>query len=305
MLLRPGDRLDQFEVIRSLGHGAFADTWLARDTGTAESVVLKVPSPALLSDLDTAVRFRREGTIARRLQHPGLQSIARSTPPRGAHYLALEYFEGRTLRDWLIEQNRPVSPIESISIGVQLADALAYLHVHGVVHRDLKPENILLLDDGSVKLIDFGSALLKGARRLTFRIRGEAAGTPDYMAPEQIQGHRGDPRTDIYSLGVVLYELVSGAVPFGGDNANAVMYQHVHNEPVQPSVSRAGIPQRLDEIVLKCLRKRPEDRYQHAAELKHDLEQINRSPQSEPAARHDHPISLWRARLARHLRERS
>jgi serine/threonine protein kinase len=296
-VLPPGSRLDQFEIVRLLGYGIDAVSYLAVDRATGERVVLKLPAESA-NDAPAAARFRREAAIIQRLHHPNIQGAARSPVARDASYIALEYVDGRSLRDWL-ESDEPPTVADVVNIGVQIALALQYAHEHGVVHRDLKPENVIVLPSGQVKLIDFGNARMQGMRRLTWRVRGEAAGTPDYMAPEQVEGGRGDPRTDIYALGVLLFELLSGRVPFEGDNANAVMYQQVHSEPPGLGELRPGIPAGLQAIVARALRKRPDERYQRAADLAHDLQRYDR-PGEMIATAPKRPRSGWQ-RLARSL----
>ncbi len=296
-VLSPGSRLDQFEIVRVLGHGLDAVSYLGVDRSTGERVVLKLPVDAAQDPL-AAARFRREAAIIQRLHHPNIQGAARSPLARDAGYIALEYVDGRSLRDWL-ESDTPPTVADAVNIGVQIALALQHAHERGVVHRDLKPENVIVLPSGQVKLIDFGNARMRGMRRLTWRVRGEAAGTPDYMAPEQVEGGRGDARTDIYALGVLLFELLGGRVPFEGDNANAVMYQQVHSEPPSLGELRPGLPAGLQAIVARALRKRPDERYQAAADLARDLLRYDR-PGETIAAAPPPPASRWR-RLARWL----
>ncbi|HLZ72993.1 MAG TPA: serine/threonine-protein kinase [Dehalococcoidia bacterium] len=297
---RPGDRIDQFEIVRLLGHGLYAASYLAVDRGSGERVVLKLPIPATIADPSSAARFRREASIVQRLRHANIQGAAHADLPRDAGYIALEYVDGRPLRDWL-ESDAPPTVAEAVNIAVQVALALQYAHEHGVVHRDLKPENILVLPNGRVKLIDFGNARLQGMRRLTWRVRGDAAGTPDYMAPEQVEGARGDPRTDLYALGVLLFELLSGRVPFDGDNANAVMYQQVHSDPPSLDRFRPGIPPVLQAIVSRALRKRPDDRYQHAADFARDLLNYDGPAEAGRRAAADGAPATWLRRIARRL----
>mgnify|MGYP001480328791 CR=1 FL=1 len=302
--LRPGDRIDQFEIRQILGHGLYAVSYLAVDGGSGERVVLKVPAPATIANADSAARFLREASVVQRLHHPNIQGAAHASVARDAGYIALEYSDGRPLREWL-DADSPPSVAGAVSVAAQIALALQYAHEHGVVHRDLKPENVIALPGGQVKLIDFGNARLQGMRRLTWRVRGDAAGTPDYMAPEQVEGARGDARTDIYALGVMLFELLSGRVPFEGDNANAVMYQQVHSEPPALGQLRAGIPPGLQTIVSRALRKRPDDRYQHAADLARDLLRYDRPAEFDRVSARDRSAHAWGRRLARRLHLRS
>ncbi len=183
----------------------------------------------------------------------------------------MEYVEGETLRARLRRVGRlPIA--DAVDVMEQLARAMASAHAQGIYHRDLKPENVLVTPEGRVVITDFGIALMTGARRLTWRWLTSTIGTPDYMAPEQVQGKRGDARTDVYALGVMLFEVLAGRVPWEGDNPLAVMSQHV-NAPV-PSLREIdpAIPPPLEAIVRKCLRKDPDERYEDAGALLHDLE---------------------------------
>ncbi|HEY8741260.1 MAG TPA: serine/threonine-protein kinase [Candidatus Dormibacteraeota bacterium] len=269
MAIQPGTKLDAFDILGVIGHGAFSDVYLAQDP-SGRKVVLKCPHDSLLGDTSAFDRFRRETEIARKLDHPGIQHSYDLQQHRTRPYLVMEYVEGETLRA-LIHREKKLPTARAIDVEEKLAEAMAYAHSMGVYHRDLKPENILITPDQRAVVTDFGIALMTGARRLTWRFLTSAVGTPDYMAPEQIQGKRGDARTDVYALGIILFEMLAGHVPWEGDNPLAVMSQHM-NAPVPGlrALNRDVLPP-LEAIVRKCLRKDPDERYQDAGGLLHDL----------------------------------
>jgi serine/threonine-protein kinase len=269
MAIQPGTNLDGFEIKEMIGHGAFSDVYLATDP-QGRRVVLKCPHDSIMGDTTTFDRFRRELEIAKKLDHPGIQHSYDLAAHRSRPYLVMEYVEGETLRD-LLHREKRLPTARAIDLTEQLADAMAYAHSRGVYHRDLKPENILITPEGRLVVTDFGIALLSGARRLTWRFLTSAVGTPDYMAPEQIQGKRGDARTDIYAIGIMLFEMLAGHVPWEGDNPLAVMQQHLSAPlPDLQRVNPSVLPP-LEAIIRKCLRKNPDERYQDAGELLHDL----------------------------------
>jgi serine/threonine-protein kinase len=268
--MQPGAKLDQFTLIEAIGHGAYSDVYLAQDP-TGQRVVLKCPHESIMGDVATFDRFRRELDIARHLHHPGIQRPIEFTENRSRPYMVMQYVEGETLRA-VLSREKKLSVEKAVDFGQQLASAMAYAHSQGVVHRDLKPENVLVTPDGRLVVTDFGVAFMAGARRLTWRWFSTALGTPDYMSPEQIQGKRGDARTDVYAIGVMLYEMLAGRVPWEGDNALSVMSQHI-NAPVPPIHElNPAVPPPIDGIVRKCLRRAPDERYEDATSLKADLE---------------------------------
>ncbi len=256
--------------MQPLGEGGFASTYLARDTRSGQQVVLKWPEEHLLGDPTVFEHFRREMQITRSLRHPNIQAAVDAGENRSAPYLVLEYIEGTPLHRLLRERGR-LPANEAVSIARQLAAGLQYLHGQRVYHRDLKPENVIVTPEGAARIIDFGIALMDGARRMTWRWLSNAHGTPAYMAPEQIQGKRGDARTDIYALGILLYELLKGRPPYGspGDDPLVVMQQHLSGraDALPPSV-----PPGLAGIVAKAMRRNPDERYQDAGELLADLD---------------------------------
>jgi serine/threonine-protein kinase len=272
---KPGDRIDRFEVIEALGKGAYAETYKARDTGTGDTVVLKSPEPTLFADPGLFQRFRRETEIARRLHHPGVQRSVDMAENRTEPYLVLEYVDGDNLRHRLRQYEGPVPIEQAVDWGRQLAETLAYLHANGIVHRDLKPENVLVTSDSQLKVVDFGTAMLTGARRLTWRHLSESLGTPDYMSPEQVQGNRGDARSDIYTWGVMMYELLTGRVPFGGDNWLAVMAGHLQGAPKPIRRLRPEVSPALEAVVLHAMRRYPENRHASAEEIVADLDRLD------------------------------
>lgn len=273
--LQPGELADgRYRIERLLGQGGFSETYLATDERTGGRVALKVPNPAILGDPQTFERFRREMAISRRLDHPHIQRSLDEGENRAFPYIVLEYIEGETLRHHL--RGRLPLPIEeAVDDARQLASALAHAHKHGVAHRDLKPENVLVTPDGQLKLTDFGIALLAGARRVTWRWLNNAVGTPDYMAPEQIQGKRGDERTDVYALGIMLYEMIGGRVPFSGDSPLAVMAQAVNAPPEPLHRLRPDVPPPLEAVVHKAIRKEPSERYANMEQMLHDLDHLD------------------------------
>jgi len=269
----PGQRLDHYEIVELLGSGSYAESYKAIDVRDGRTVVLKIPSPDLFSEPATLSRWRREAEVARKLHHPSVQSAVDIGESRTEPYLVLEYIEGVPLRKRL--QAGPI-PIETaIDWGRQLAAGLAYLHSQGVTHRDLKPENVLITPDGRLVIADFGTAQLAGARRLTWKHLSESLGTPDYMSPEQVQGERGDVRSDVYAWGVMMYEMLTGRVPFEGDNFMAVMAGHLQGDPKPIRKLRPEVPPALEAVVMHAMRRYPEHRYPSAEALLDDLEHLD------------------------------
>jgi eukaryotic-like serine/threonine-protein kinase len=270
--LDPGARLDQFTIEGVLAQGGMATLYRARDVD-GRPTVLKVPRLEFASDIVFHERFRREEDIGLRLDHPGLVKVLRPET-KTRLYMAMEYVDGESLRQRLATLGRlPIA--EAVRIAMALADTLEYLHRHGVVHRDLKPENVMLLPDGGVKLLDFGIALDATQRRIDWSGLSQEVGTPDYMAPEQVRGDRGDERTDVYAVGVMLYEMLAGEVPFQGDSPLSVMSQRVEADPRPVSVARPDVPPGLAVVVDRALRRNPAERYPTMAAFAHDLAHLD------------------------------
>jgi serine/threonine-protein kinase len=265
-----GTALDDYEIVGVLGQGGMSTVYRARDRRDGTDVVLKVPYDHLLGDPAVFERFQRELKIGRTLAHPHIQKSLATGTYRDQPYMVMEYVDGVLLRDVLRE--RMALPIaEAIGITVQLCSALAYCHAQGIYHRDLKPENILITPDGQAKLMDFGIALMEGARRVTWRGFSAIMGTPDYMAPEQIKGKRGDAATDIYAVGVMLYEMLAGEVPYRGDNPLAIMSQHVNAPPPRLRARNHDVSEVLDRVIAKAMHRDPVARYGSAEAFAHDL----------------------------------
>jgi serine/threonine-protein kinase len=268
--LKPGEVIDGFKIVRVLGQGSSSEVALATAPDDRQ-VVLKLPRDAAVASPSAFDRFRRELEIDARLSHPGIQGSIDYRHGRSRPYLVMEYIDGETLAELLGRERRlPVD--RAVAFAIQIATAMGYAHEHGVVHRDLKPQNVLVAHEERLVITDFGIALLSGARRLTWQWFGASLGTPDYMSPEQIRGQRGDQRSDIYAFGAMLFEMLTGRVPWVGDSPIDVMDQH-RGAPV-PAMADFGVevPPALEGIVRKCLRKKPDERYQEAAALLHDLE---------------------------------
>ncbi len=249
-----GDRLDQYELQDLLARSGMADIFKARDTFSGAIVALKIPHFQYESDIVFSERFRREEEVGQKLDHP---HVVRILKPRekSRSYLAMEYVEGRSLRAMMGKSPMPTAA--ALELARQVCDALAYLEANGVVHRDIKPENILVTADGQVKIIDFGIALFEAERRLTWAGLSNSVGTPDYMAPEQIRGRRGDARTDVYALGMLLYELLTAHLPYDSPNARALLRAKTSEEPRPPSYWVPGFDPHLEAIILRALERDP------------------------------------------------
>ena len=268
----PGTQIDHYQIIRQLGHGGMSRVYLATDVRNQSNVVLKFLNDDLVGDIAVFERYRRESEIGSRLNHPHIQHTLNTDEKRSEEYIVVEYIEGRTLRHMLAEsEEKPLPVDEALRITDQICDAVIYCHEHGVFHRDLKPENIMLQPDGNVKIIDFGIALLAGARRVTWRGLSGTMGTPDYMSPEQLRGERGTAGSDVYAIGMMLYEMLCGRTPFDGENVFAVMNQHVSHDPPSILECNPDLPPALATVVMHAIRRDREKRYKSAEELRADL----------------------------------
>ena|SRR5436190_3614993 len=265
----PGQTLDQYELNDIIARSGMATVFRARDLENGRTVALKVPHLEYESDLVFHERFLREEQIGQRLDHPAIIKVLQPRE-KSRVYLAMEYVEGELLSDRLARES-PLPIATAVDIGKQIADALVYLHEQNVVHRDLKPANIMIQPGGRVKLIDFGIALDTTLRKMTWARMSQTMGTPDYMAPEQIKGLRGDARSDVYSLGAMLYEMLTGKVPFAGENVYATMRSKLHDDPIPPRRLRYEISPQLEEILLRALERNPSDRFESAFEMKEAL----------------------------------
>ncbi len=259
-----GKRLGQYEITRKIGAGGMGEVFEARDTKLTRNVAIKVLSIESEQDDEFVQRFTREANTAAALDHPNIITIYNVGVQEGLHYIAMRYAEGQTLGG-IIRQEGALSPARALRITEQLAKALDYAHEKGVIHRDLKPANIMIGRDDHVTLMDFGIAKALAGAKLTRT--GVAMGTPDYMSPEQFQGTEVDARSDVYSLGIVLYEMLTGEVPFTGDTPFAILHGHIYEPPPPPRQYNPQLSEDIEGVILRSLAKRPEDRYQIAGDL--------------------------------------
>ncbi len=276
MTYTAGTHIDHYEIIRMLGHGGMNRVYLAKDMANGQEVVLKIPNDDILGNVAVFERYKREAEIGNRINHPHVQHLFNVNEKRSQEYLVVEYIKGRTLRAVLEEQAPQLLPSEeALRIIMQICDALAYCHEHGVFHRDIKPENIMLDEHDNVKIIDFGIALLEGARRVTWRGLSGTVGTPDYMAPEQLRGERGTAASDIYAVGILLYEMLWGQTPFEGENLFAVMNQHVSQDPPSILEYNPNVQPTLATVVMKAIRRDADKRYASMRDMLHDLHNLS------------------------------
>jgi serine/threonine protein kinase len=266
----PGDTLDHYRIEGLVARSGMASIFRGTDLRDGRAVAIKIPHREMDADPVLFDRFKREEDIGKKLDHPGVVRVF-NDEERSRRYMVLEWVDGRLLRQIMNEQ-KPLPPERAIRIALALCKALDYIHSQGVVHRDLKPENIMVGPDDQVKLIDFGIAANAGSRRLTFAKLTEAMGTPDYISPEQVKGKRGDARSDIYSLGIMFYEMLTGTVPFTGPNPFVIMNERLLNNPIPPREVNPAISPQLQEIIYRALERDPNKRYPNAHEFALDLE---------------------------------
>jgi len=271
--LEVGQVLDgRFKITDIISRSGMASIFKATDQTNDTVVALKVPYMQFESDPGFFQRFQREQAIGKVLKHPYIlrfiddESLNKSRP-----YIVMEFLDGQTLGH-LMHTIRPMPQADALRIASRICEALHYMHEHDVVHRDLKPDNIMICSDGSIRIMDFGIAKLESARRLTFGAFTPAMGTPDYMAPEQVKGRRGDQRTDIYSLGAILYEMVTGSAPFEGANPFMIMNARLTGDPIAPRAKNDKISPQVEEIVLHAMARNPDERYPTALAMKKDLD---------------------------------
>src|SRR5438876_506973 len=262
----------RYVVQRKLGSGGMADVYLAEDQELGRRVALKMLNERHANDDQFVERFRREAQSAAGLNHPNIVSIFDRGQAEGTYYIAMEYLDGRTLKELLVRNGPTPVPI-AIDYARQILGALAFAHRGGIVHRDIKPHNIVVRKDGRLKVTDFGIAR-SGASQMTEA--GSIVGTAQYLSPEQARGAPVDARSDLYSLGIVLYEMLTGKVPYTGDAPVEIAMKHLTAVPDPPSKLRPDVPHDLDAIVMRALAKDPEQRYGSAEEMDADLARVAR-----------------------------
>jgi len=293
--IQTGDTLDHYRIEGVVARSGMASIFRATDLRDGRPVAIKVPHPEMEADPVLFDRFKREIEIGQTLDHPGVMKVYKDDDQTGV-YMVMEWVEGRLLRQALVGQGK--LPIErAIKLAISICEVLEYIHDHGVVHRDLKPENIMVDSEDRVKLIDFGIAGKQGSRRLTFAKLTDTMGTPEYISPEQVKGKRGDGRSDVYALGVMLYEMLTGKPPFTGENPFVIMNDRLLNNPIPPRELNPAIPPQLQEIVYRAIERDPKNRYPKAREMAWDLEHQDQVGVADRPELHD-----WKRRRTPWLR---
>jgi eukaryotic-like serine/threonine-protein kinase len=271
-VLEAGSQIDSYRIDKPVSRSGMAAIFRATDLRNNRVVALKIPHPDMEADPILFDRFQREEGIGERLNHPNVMRVY-GDDKRSRVYMVMEWCKGRLLRQ--IMDDEKISHERAIKIAREVLGALDYIHGNGVVHRDLKPENIMVDENDHIKLIDFGIAADNSARRLTYANFTSTLGTPNYISPEQVKGKRGDGRSDIFSMGVILYEMLTGKLPFSGPSPLAAMNDRLLNHPIPPTVADPTISPQLQEVVYRALERDPKNRYATAHEFLHDLEHID------------------------------
>ena len=261
---------DRYELHRKLATGGMADVWLARDRVLDRPVAVKIMFAQFATDPLFVERFRREAKSAGNLNHPNIVGVYDWGEQGGTYFIVMEYIEGPSVAE-VLKSEGPLHPRRAAEIAADVAEALSFAHVEGVIHRDIKPGNIMLTKAGRAKVTDFGIARLATAPNNELTKAGSVMGTATYFSPEQAQGHTLDGRSDLYSLGAVLFEMLTGQPPFQAESPVAIAYKHVQERPRRPASIQPGLPFAIEAITLRLLTKNPANRYPDATELRDDL----------------------------------
>jgi eukaryotic-like serine/threonine-protein kinase len=269
--IEAGTQIDSYRIEEPVARSGMASIFRALDVRDNRIVALKIPHPDMEADPILFDRFQREAGIGEKLNHPGVMRVF-GGEKRSRVYMVMEWCGGRLLRDVLSDGR--MSQDRAIRIAINVLEALEYIHENGVVHRDLKPENIMVDADDNIKLIDFGIAGDAAARRLTYANFTATLGTADYISPEQVKGKRGDGRSDIYAMGIILYEMLTGKKPFTGDSPLEAMNDRLLNYPMPPSVAEPTISPQLQEVMYRALERDPQNRYSRARDFANDLQHL-------------------------------
>lgn len=258
---------ERYKIIEKIGSGGSADVYLSEDLKLHRKVAVKILTPLYATDRNFVIRFKKEAQILARLNDPNIVAIYDWGQVENSYYICMEYVDGLSLSE-IIEKQGIINPATAARYSIQICNALEVAHKNNLIHRDIKPQNIIVSRDGTVKITDFGIAksLVEDNTR-TLNILG----TSYYISPEQAQGKILSYATDIYSLGIVLYEMLTADVPFRGENSIEISLKHINEKPLKPSLLVPGIPEKIEKIVIKCLQKEPQKRYESAAALKTDL----------------------------------
>lgn len=285
-------QLENYRILGQIGKGAMGAVYKALQLSLNRTVALKILPPNLATDKNYIARFLQEAKVVAKLNHENIIYVIDVGESQGVYYYAMEFVEGKTVKR-MVEENGPLDKVQVVDISIQAARALECAYSHGIVHRDIKPANIMVTPEGVVKLCDFGLA-----RQLDIDMRGVTstiAGTPYYISPEQIRNDPLDTRTDIYALGGTMYFMATGNVPFTGRSPAIVMTKHLYEKPTPLHMRNRAVPRQLEMIILKCLQKRPEDRFQSPTELLNALTHFRRGKK---------PSGRIRPRRRRHIRRR-
>ncbi|MFZ2173360.1 MAG: Stk1 family PASTA domain-containing Ser/Thr kinase, partial [Rhodococcus sp. (in: high G+C Gram-positive bacteria)] len=273
----PRNLSSRYELGEILGFGGMSEVHLARDVRLSRDVAIKVLRADLARDPSFYLRFRREAQNAAALNHPAIVAVydtgEAETEAGPLPYIVMEYVEGDTLRD-IVRRDGPMSPRQAMEVISDVCAALDFSHRNGIVHRDVKPANVMINRAGAVKVMDFGIARAISDASSPMTQTAAVIGTAQYLSPEQARGEQVDARSDVYSLGCVLFEILTGEPPFKGDSPVAVAYQHVREDPQTPSAVNPDIPPELDSVILKAMSKNPANRYQSAADMRSDLVRV-------------------------------
>jgi serine/threonine protein kinase len=270
--LEAGSQIDSYRIEAPIARSGMASIFRAVDTRDNRIVALKIPHPDMEADPILFDRFKREAEIGEKLHHPMVMRVY-GGEKRSRVYMVMEWCDGRLLRSILSQGRMPQD--RALRIAIEVLQALEYIHEQGIVHRDLKPENIMVDDHDNIKLIDFGIAGDAGARRLTYANFTATLGTADYISPEQVKGKRGDGRSDIYAMGVILYEMLTGRLPFSGSSPMEIMNDRMLNHPLPPAVADSAISPQLQEVLYRAFERDPQNRYARAQQFAHDLQHLD------------------------------